>query len=56
MWFQQEQGSRKMPKSEELYEAINKKFKISPHSTKGWVGLEFIREEEEDILDQVNKY
>jgi len=52
MWFQQEQGSRKMPKSEELYEAITKKFKINPHSIKGWIGLEFIREEE-DVLDNI---
>jgi len=57
IWFQQEQGSRRMPKSEELYEAINKKFKINPNSNKGWVGLEFVREEEEedDILDSVSK-
>ena len=56
IWFQQEQGSRKMPKSEELYEAINKKFKVAAHSTKGWVGLEFIREDEdeEDIIDAIN--
>lgn len=54
IWFQQEQGSRRMPKSEEIYEAINKKFKINPHSTKGWIGLEFIREEEEDIIDTIN--
>ena len=52
MWFQQEQGSRKMPKSEELYEAITKKFKINPHSIKGWIGLEIIREEE-DVLDNI---
>lgn len=55
IWFQQEQGSRKMPKSEELYEYMNKKFKTVPHSVKGWVGLEFIREEEEeDIIDTIN--
>jgi len=55
IWFQQEQGSRKMPKSEELYEYMNKKFKTVPHSVKGWIGLEFIREEEEeDIIDTIN--
>lgn len=55
IWFQQEQGSKKMPKSEEIYECINKKFKITPHATKGWVGLEFVREEdeEEDIIDNL---
>jgi len=46
-WFKQEQGTRKMPKGEELYEYMNKKFG-SPHSSKGWVGLEFIREEEDE--------
>jgi putative DNA primase/helicase len=52
-WFKQEHGSRKMPKSEELYEYMNKKFG-TPNSTKGWVGIEIIREEEEeDILDNL---
>jgi len=54
LWFQQEQGNRKLPKSEELYEAITKKFKITPHSTKGWIGLEFIRDEEEEEEDIIN--
>jgi P4 family phage/plasmid primase-like protien len=50
-WFKQEHGSRKMPKSEELYDYMNKKFATS---SKGWVGLEFIREEEEeDIIHEV---
>ena len=53
-WFRQEQGSRKMPKGEELYEYMNKKFG-SPNSSKGWVGLEFVRDEEqeEDIIDKI---
>ena len=56
IWFQQEQGSRKMPKGEEIYEYMTKKFGLC-HKTKGWVGLEFIREEEEeeDIIDSINK-
>ena len=55
IWFQQEQGSRKMPKGEELHEYMSKKFGPC-HKTKGWVGLEFIRdEEEEDIIDSINK-
>lgn len=49
-WFKQEQGTRKMPKGEELYEYMTKKFGAS-HSSKGWVGLEIIREEEEDVMD-----
>ncbi len=52
LWFQQEQGSRKVPKGEELYDYMNKRFG-SCHKTKGWVGVEIIREEEEetDLLD-----
>jgi P4 family phage/plasmid primase-like protien len=45
-WFKQEQGARRMPKGEELYECMTKKFGSS-HSSKGWVGLEIIRDEEE---------
>jgi hypothetical protein len=34
---------------------MNKKFGTC-HKTKGWVGLEFIREEEEeDIINSINK-
>jgi len=47
-WFLLNQNSRKMPKSDELYEALTKRFKIHPHHSKGWVGLEFIRDEDED--------
>jgi P4 family phage/plasmid primase-like protien len=55
LWFQQEQGTRKQPKGEEIYEYMNKKFGTC-HKTKGWVGLEFIREEEEeDIINSINK-
>lgn len=45
-WFKQEYGQRKIPKSEELYEYMNKKFGM-PNSNKGWIGLEFIRDDEE---------
>ena len=52
-WFKQEQGSRKMPKGEELYEYMNKKFGEC-HRTKGWLGVEFIMEDdEEDIIDNL---
>ena len=54
LWFQQEQGSRKLPRSEEIYEYMNKKFKMQPHSTKGWIGLEFVREEEPNALESMN--
>jgi len=53
-WFKQEYGSRKMPKGEELYEYMNKKFG-TPNQAKGWVGIEIIREEEEeDILNNLH--
>jgi P4 family phage/plasmid primase-like protien len=51
-WFQQEQGSRKVPKGEELYEYMNKKFGDC-HKTKGWIGIEFIDEEEDDIMENI---
>ena len=56
LWFQQEQGSRKVPKSEELCEYMNKKFGAFNTKLKGWSGIEFIRdeEEEEDALNQVS--
>jgi P4 family phage/plasmid primase-like protien len=55
LWFQQEQGSKKVPKSEELCEYINKKFGQFNNKLKGWSGIEFIRDEEEeqDVIDTV---
>jgi P4 family phage/plasmid primase-like protien len=58
LWYQQEQGTKdKIPKSDELYEAITKRFKINPHTSKGWIGLEFICDdnEEDDIIDSIGK-
>ncbi len=51
-WFKQEHGTRKMPKGEELYEYMNKKFSANA-SSKGWAGLEFVVEEEEEEHDIV---
>jgi P4 family phage/plasmid primase-like protien len=49
MWFQETQGSRKVPKGEELYEYINKRFGTCKST--GWVGLKIIYpEEEEDVM------
>jgi P4 family phage/plasmid primase-like protien len=52
-WFEQSQGSRKVPKGEELYEAMNKKFG-NPNTKDGkWHGLKFVEpdaeEEDEDF-------
>ena len=52
LWFQQEQGSRKLPKGEEIYEIMNKKF--GPCGKKGWSGIEFIQDEpEEDPINEI---
>jgi hypothetical protein len=51
LWFQQEQGSRKVPKGEELYEYMNKMFGIC--SKKGWTGVKYADKEEEDVLDTI---
>lgn len=44
LWFQQEFGSRKMPKCEELYEVLNKRFPVN--SKKAWVGVQFVEEDD----------
>ena len=50
MWFQETQGSRKVPKGEELYEYMNKRFGACKST--GWVGIKIIYpEEEEDTMD-----
>jgi P4 family phage/plasmid primase-like protien len=49
MWFQQEQGFRKIPKGEELYECMNKRFGECTYM--GWLGVRFVQQEEEDDID-----
>ena len=52
LWFQQEQGTRRIPKGEEIYEYMTKKY--GSCTKKGWCGVKFIQEdEEEDIIDAV---
>lgn len=43
-WFQQEQGGRKLPKGQELYDFMDKKFGL--HTSKGWLGVAFIHPDE----------
>jgi putative DNA primase/helicase len=50
LWFQQEQGSKNVPKGEELCEYMNKKFEYNTKA-KGWNGIEFVRDEEEDVIN-----
>ena len=49
IWFQQEQGSRKIPKGQELYDYMDKKF--GQCTPKGWLGVLFSKpdENEDDI-------
>jgi P4 family phage/plasmid primase-like protien len=49
-WFEQSQGTRKVPKGDELYEAMNKKFD-NPNKDGKWHGVKFY-EPEEDENDQ----
>jgi hypothetical protein len=52
LWFQRELGSKKIPKSEELYEYMTKKYGTC--SKKGWIGVKFIQEEEEeDVINNI---
>jgi len=51
IWFQQEQGARKMPKGEELFNYMDKKF--GSCTNKGWLGIKFIQPEEENEIDEL---
>jgi putative DNA primase/helicase len=51
IWFEQSQGSRKAPKGEELYEAMNKKFGVPNTKDAKWHGVKFVEPEEEDEDD-----
>jgi P4 family phage/plasmid primase-like protien len=51
LWFQQEQGTRRIPKGEEIYEYMTKKYGFC--SKKGWSGVRFVQEEEEDIIYKI---
>lgn len=54
LWFQREQGTRKMPKGEELYECMRKKFGDISKKWGGWINVEFVQEEAEvDVLDAI---
>ena len=45
-WFQESQGSRKVPKGEELFEYMNKKF--GPCNSTGWYGVKFVDDEHDE--------
>jgi phage/plasmid-associated DNA primase len=46
IWFDQSQGSRKVPKGEEIYEAMNKKFGVAKDNK--WCGVKFVEPELDD--------
>jgi hypothetical protein len=48
-WFEESQGSRKVPKGEELYEYMNKKF--GQCKTTGWHCVKILYPEEDPIDD-----
>jgi len=53
-WFSQEQGGKKMPKGEELFAYMDKKF--GPHKSTGWHGITFIQPEPVDELEEFVVY
>jgi P4 family phage/plasmid primase-like protien len=53
LWYEQEQGSKKIPKGDELYEIMNKKF--GECKKKGWFGVRFIALDEDSDDDVINK-
>ena len=53
LWFQQEQGSRKVPKGQELYDYMDKKF--GPSKSTGWHCVKIIYPENSDDLDETDE-
>jgi hypothetical protein len=51
MWFLQEQGGRKMPKGQELYQYMDKKFGSSSNSS--WSGVKMKYPDQEDEMEAI---
>jgi hypothetical protein len=51
LWFTQEQGNKKLPKGEELYMFMDKKFGF--HKTTGWHGVKIVYPENEDEINEL---
>jgi P4 family phage/plasmid primase-like protien len=51
LWFEQEQGKRKMPKGQELYDYMDKK--CGMHKNAGWHGYKIIYPDNVDELDEM---
>jgi P4 family phage/plasmid primase-like protien len=52
MWFLQEQGGRKMPKGQELYHYMDKKFGTNSNSC--WSGVKMKYPDQEDEVEAIN--
>lgn len=52
IWFQQEQGNRKMPKGQELYDFMDKKYGL--HKSTGWHRCRIIYPENIDEMDEID--
>jgi len=52
-WYRQEQGNRKMPKGQELYDFMDKKF--GQHTSKGWLGIALVKPLEDENDDEMNE-
>jgi hypothetical protein len=53
LWFSQEQSGRKIPKGQELYDYLDKKFGQSKQT--GWSGIKFIHPDASDEIEELNK-
>jgi len=47
-WFEESQGSRKVPKGDEIHEAMNKKFGNAKE--KGWICVKFVEPEDDEYV------
>lgn len=55
LWFLQENSGKKIPKGQELYDYLDKKF--GQHNQKGWLGIQFVHPEEEtNEIENLKKY
>ena len=53
LWYLREQGSRKVPKAQELYDYMDKKY--GEHNKNGWQCVKIIYEKEDnDEMDEIN--
>jgi P4 family phage/plasmid primase-like protien len=52
IWFLQEQGGKKIPKGEELYSYMEKKF--GKYKKNGWTGIKFISNDDEDDMEEID--